>query len=131
MKYIVTKSEEGLEEIFVFSREINHNIMAEAVFALRDSGHGNWKRIRRKPIAAGFVEGGRCCGRSESLNLGSRPEDTRLLVNGATPPAAAAEKEIGPPCPECSGTSTIGDDTGILCFDCEHSFIYEDPAAAP
>jgi hypothetical protein len=31
------------------------------------------------PVSAGFVQSGECVGRSDGLNLDSRPEDTRLM----------------------------------------------------
>ena len=80
MKYIVTESAEGKKEIFIFSRRINHDCMAEVIAGIRNQSFGNWERVRRKPVSAGFVEGGECKGKSESLNLFSnRVEDTALL----------------------------------------------------
>jgi hypothetical protein len=81
MKYIVTKQKDGAEEIFVFPKAVHHKDMAEAVGYLKDrSDNGrDWRRLERKPIAAGFVKGGKCVGNSESLMLSSRPEDTALL----------------------------------------------------
>ena len=81
MKYIVTTTEAGEEEIFIFPRAVYHNIMAEAVCHLKDRNHGNWKRVQRTPVAAGFVDNGVCNGRSESLGLRSRPIDSALLAN--------------------------------------------------
>jgi len=78
MKYIVTSNEEGLEEIFIFPDTVNHNVMAESVEFMKNQ-HGNWKRIERIPISAGFIEGGKCVGRSESLDIASRPQDSKLL----------------------------------------------------
>lgn len=95
MKYIVTENEEGEREIFVFPRSVPHNAFAEVVAGIRNQTHGNWKRIRRKPVSAGFVDGGRCHGKSESLHLESRPEDTELLgmsnVHGQVSPEAKPE----------------------------------------
>lgn len=79
MKFITTKQEDGTEEIFLFPREVNHDCMAETLKGIRSQSWGDWKRVRREPIAAGFVEGGKCTGYSETLNLKSRPEDSRLL----------------------------------------------------
>ena len=79
MKYIVTKTDEGKEEIFVFPREINHDCMAQAIYNIKDQMHGDWKRIYREPVSAGFIEGGKCVGKSETLRLDSRPSDTLLL----------------------------------------------------
>lgn len=81
MKYIVTKQTDGTEEIFVFPRAVHHDCMAEVLGRVRSQSWGEWKRVFREPIAAGFVEGGKCVGHSESLNLQSRPEeDTKLLT---------------------------------------------------
>ena len=80
MKYIVTKTEDGEQEIFTFPNSVPHSIMAEAVARLRNTAHGDWQRITRTPISAGFVSGNVCHGESESLKLRSRPhEDTALL----------------------------------------------------
>ena len=79
MKYIVTQQTDGTEEIFIFPRSVNHNCMAEALERIRDKTWGDWKRVTRKPISAGFVENGKCVGMSETLKLKSRPEDTKLL----------------------------------------------------
>lgn len=79
MKYITTTTEDGEKEIFTFPDSVQHKLMAESVSAIRDQDFGNWKRIRRTAISAGFVENGKCVGRSESLNLQSNPLDTLLL----------------------------------------------------
>ena len=79
MKYIVTRQENGTEEIFVFPRAINHDCMAEGIARLRSATHGDWHRVTRTPISAGFIDDGKCVGLSESLQLESRPQDTDLL----------------------------------------------------
>lgn len=79
MKYIVTTTEEGEKEMFIFPDSVNHKIMAESICAMRDQTHGNWKRIRREPVSAGFVEAGFCCGKSESLGLYPCEGDSDLL----------------------------------------------------
>jgi hypothetical protein len=79
MKYIVTKQENGIEEIFVFPREVHHDCIAEVICRIRNQSFGEWQRIYRDPVSAGFVEGGKCVGMSESLNLRSRQQDTALL----------------------------------------------------
>lgn len=79
MKYIVTKTDEGKKEIFLFSDDINHDTMAEAVSYIRNQTHRPWHRVAREPISAGFIEGGKCVGGSETLKLKSNPEDTQLL----------------------------------------------------
>ena len=82
MKYIVTKDENGKEEIFIFSKAINHDCFAEAVSRIRDQSHGQWRRIDREPIAAGFTDGKQCLGRSETLNLDSRGRLDEMLIDG-------------------------------------------------
>ena len=80
MKYIVTKTPDDLEEIFLFSDTINHDCMTEVLQGIRNQTHDNWERIRREPVSAGFVVGNECVGESISLHLKSRPEeDTALL----------------------------------------------------
>lgn len=90
MKYIVTEREENgnrIEEIFVFDVNINHDCFGELAGKFKNSTWGNWHRVPRKPISAGFVEfrvrdgviG--CYGESESLKLKSRGDiDTKLLT---------------------------------------------------
>lgn len=80
MKYICTTSEDG-EEIFTFPRTVNHDAMAEVLCMIKNHTHGNWKRVFREPISAGFVDtNGNCFGNSETLGLESRKiEDTTLL----------------------------------------------------
>lgn len=82
MKYIVTKQEDGgREEIFTFPDHIHHDAFAEALELFRDKTFGRWERLHRVPVAAGLVVDGRCSGRSESLDLDSRPDmDTLLLL---------------------------------------------------
>ena len=46
---------------------------------MRSESWRNWKRESWRPISAGFTNGETCYGRSESLNLDSRPEDTAYL----------------------------------------------------
>lgn len=81
MKYVVTRNEADLEEIFLFLPTINHDAMAEALSGIKNSTRGNWYRVHRQAVSAGFVDrAGACYGRSESLGLSARPEDTRLLA---------------------------------------------------
>ncbi len=79
MKYIVTRQKNGVEEIFQFPATVNHDCMAEAVMHMRDQTHAGWTRVQRDVISAGFVQFGKCVGMSESLRLGSRPQDSDLL----------------------------------------------------
>ncbi len=79
MKYIVTKDPNGHEEIFIFPASGNHDVMAESSGRMKDKNYGDWQRITRVPVSAGFIEGGKCVGRSETLRLDSRPEDSKFL----------------------------------------------------
>jgi len=80
MKYIRTETEEGLPEVFVFPRSVNHDVMAEAIGAMKNQSFGQWSRVRRKAVSAGFVASdGACYGESLSLSLKSDANDTILL----------------------------------------------------
>lgn len=80
MKYICFENDEGKQEIITFPNTINHDCMAESVDRMKDQMHGNWSRVNRDPVSAGFVTHGLAChGRSETLDLDSRPEDTLIL----------------------------------------------------
>lgn len=85
MKYIVVMLE-GKEYIFTFPKQVDHDRMFEAMAAIRfdvpNSFRGDWKRSLRDgcAISAGFITNGQCHGRSETLDLDSRPEiDTNLF----------------------------------------------------
>jgi len=79
MKYIVTITDKGLKEIFLFSRSINHKSMMLKVQIIRDPM--KTQIDFRQPYSAGFIdETGECYGRSESLDIESKLfEDTTLL----------------------------------------------------
>lgn len=83
MKYIVMALADK-EEIFVFPRTVDHDRMAEACEMIRFGDGRNWNRKYRdgECVAAGFIDGGKCHGRSESLNLASRPEIDTMLLRG-------------------------------------------------
>lgn len=81
MKYITTEQEDGKQEVFVFPKSIDHDAMAEVLPHIKNQTYGRWERVYRKPISAGFVDQNWICyGCSESLDLISRPEDTKLLA---------------------------------------------------
>lgn len=83
MKYIVV-SLKNKQSIFVFPRSIDHDRMYEAITGIR-IGHGrNWSREFRdgEAISAGFIDGGKCHGRSETLNLDSRGDLDSILLRG-------------------------------------------------
>jgi hypothetical protein len=80
MKYICFEDEDGKQEIITFPNSINHDCLAQSIDHMRNQTHGNWYRVGRDPVSAGFVYDDLTChGRSETLNLDSRPEDTLLL----------------------------------------------------
>jgi hypothetical protein len=80
MKYIVTLNENDVEEIFIFPKSVNHDVFAQGVSRLKNQSHGNWIRIDRDVIAAGFTDGTICWGRSETLNLDSRGRLDEMLI---------------------------------------------------
>ena len=82
MKYVVVESVEAGEQLFVFPKTINHDEFAEVLSYIKHVYGSNWGRIYRKPISAGFTDGAKCYGRSESLDLDARPGDTRLMLKG-------------------------------------------------
>ena len=77
MKYIVLRDEKNEHEyMVVFDTSINHDYMELAVSSMQDD-------VFYRPASAGFTDGLTCFGRSETLNLDSRPEeDTKLLQGG-------------------------------------------------
>jgi len=81
MKYICAINDDGEQEIFIFPDTVNHDCFYEGVTALRNQTWGEWKRIFREVISAGFVDKDlKCYGESETLNVESRgEEDTKLL----------------------------------------------------
>lgn len=82
MKYIVMTLAEK-EEIFVFPRNVDHDRMFEACEHIRFGDDRDWNRkyLRHgECVAAGFIDGGNCYGKSETLGIKSRGEkDTKLL----------------------------------------------------
>lgn len=82
MKYVCFEDRKtGKQTIVLFDRHINHVDMADAVTRVRLYDERNeWYR-GVYPVSAGFVHPDLTCyGRSESLQLNSRPEeDTKLL----------------------------------------------------
>ena len=79
VKYIVTENEDGKQELFMFPRSIPHDAMAEVLGYIKKQTCGNWERVFRQPVSAGFVTNNACHGSSESLSLKSEPGDTDLL----------------------------------------------------
>ena len=83
-KYVVVSSDEQGEQLFTFPKDINHDDFAEVLNYIKIGEGRNWKRVYRKPISAGFTDGARCYGKSETLELGSRPNQDTALLKGAT-----------------------------------------------
>ena len=80
MKYVVTKTKDGPEQIFIFEKDIDHDRFYEVLSYIKEGHDRDWKREFRELISAGFTDGKTCWGKSESLNKDSRPkEDTALL----------------------------------------------------
>lgn len=81
MKYVVVESKEAGEQLFIFPKNIDHDEFAVVMSYIKHGHPNDWKRIFRDPISAGFTDGVTCYGKSETLNLSSRKEDTALLNN--------------------------------------------------
>jgi hypothetical protein len=79
MKYICVLTENGTHEVFTFPNTVNHDAMMQGLSRLKDKTYGNRKGELRVPVSAGFVVDGVCFGRSITLNISSRPEDTEIL----------------------------------------------------
>lgn len=81
MKYIKTSNlETGEQEIFLFNKNIDHDCMMESLSRIKNTTDVNWKRIRREPVSAGFVDSKfNCYGESVTLKLKSSQNDTPLL----------------------------------------------------
>lgn len=69
-------------EIFTFPRTVDHDVMAEALSAMKNQTRDPWVRVFRMNVSAGFVDKeGRCYGESMTLGLAAREdEDTKLLL---------------------------------------------------
>ena len=83
-KYIIAEnqeSDEGECRIFIFEKGISHDKFGLTLeTGIRNESWRNWRRESWRPISAGFTDGKTCYGRSESLDLDSRPEDTNYLL---------------------------------------------------
>lgn len=83
MKYVVTEDENGKQELFMFPKHINHDDFADCLRGIKtyiNGNHREWERMYRKPIAAGFTDGKKCTGRSETLDLDSRGRLDEMLI---------------------------------------------------
>lgn len=81
MKYVVVKSQECGEQLFIFPKNVDHDRFVEVLSNIRH-GERDWKRIYRAPVSAGFTDGKRCYGGSETLGIKSRESDSELLGKG-------------------------------------------------
>lgn len=79
MKYVVLKPNDK-ELIFIFAKSIDHDRFVEAMEAMRYGDKSNWERLYPNPISAGFTDGVKCFGRSETLDLDSRKEIDSFLL---------------------------------------------------
>ena len=80
MKYVVTKTQDGPEQIFIFEKSIDHDRFYEVLSYIKEGHDRDWNREFRKLISAGFTDGKICWGRSESLNKSSRPKEDTILL---------------------------------------------------
>lgn len=79
-KYVCFKDGEGRELIVTFPEQFVHSDVAEAMMRMRKGFQRSMERYNLHPVSAGFVgNNGVCHGKSESLRLSSRPEDTEIL----------------------------------------------------
>lgn len=81
MKYVVVEDESGAEQLIVFPKVFDHDVFAEVLSYIKVGGR-NWRREFRKPVSAGFTDGHRCYGHSETLGLAARTTDAELLAKG-------------------------------------------------
>ena len=85
-KYIVIRTEAGVELLFTFPNEVAHVWFFQAVQTTKQGVPHNWLRpySNAECVGAGFLMDGKCFGKSESLNVASRPGfDTALLERAA------------------------------------------------
>ena len=80
MKYVVTKTKNGPEQIFIFEKGIDHDCFYEVLSYIKEGHDRDWKREFRELISAGFTDGKACWGKSESLNKDSRPKEDTILL---------------------------------------------------
>lgn len=92
MKYIVYV-DDNTEYLVSFPRKIDHVLMAEAMENLRFGGR-IWHRNQGEILAAGFIDSGKCHGKSETLGIVSRGDvDTQLLKAGGCAPTIITDQD--------------------------------------
>ena len=84
MKYIVMQHDDGTEVPIIFPNhpDFTHATLFDMVRRVKTPG-ANWKKCFINPVvSAGFIEleSMKCYGRSESLNVDSRPEEDAELI---------------------------------------------------
>lgn len=79
MKYITVKNEEGTVYPVIFPPTLTHKDVARAV-----QGLFHREGFRTEPESAGFVDEieCRCYGKSESMGIGSKPEQDQTVITG-------------------------------------------------
>ena len=80
MKYVVTKTKDGPEQIFIFEKDIDHDRFYEVLSYIKEGHDRNWLREFRELVSAGVTDGKTCWGKSESLNKNSRPKEDTILL---------------------------------------------------
>lgn len=82
MKYIVISCL-GEETIHLFDPMFDHDRMFEAITTVKMGDRDDWERHLRtndaEVVGAGFVTHNTCYGKSVTLGVSSREEDTALL----------------------------------------------------
>ena len=77
LKYVVVEDDFKNKFIFLFSKSVNHDCFYQVTQLLEHTDTGEVGYLRC--VSAGFTDLKTCYGRSESLNISSNPEDTKLL----------------------------------------------------
>ena len=88
MKYIIFQNDNGLETALIFPNHIPHvNMANDTVRQIAHWAKPNYKCPKiGKPISAGFIRFDSkgflfCEGNSDSLDLDSRPDDIKIIIN--------------------------------------------------
>ncbi len=71
---------DGLE-LFTFPRNVDHDVMAEALSSMKNQTQDPWERVFRMSVSAGFVDRkNNCYGESMTLGLKAREEEDTVLL---------------------------------------------------
>jgi hypothetical protein len=82
MKYVVVESEEQGKQLFIFPKNIDHDVFAEVLSYIKVGSRQNWNRAFREVVSAGFTDGQTCYGHSGTLDIGAAVTDTALMLKG-------------------------------------------------